>query len=37
VQLAISQTVVQHNFPLLQMSVEQFSLDDIYMKHFKEN
>ena len=32
----ISKAVVQHDFPLIQMKVQQFSLDDIYMKYFKE-
>ena len=33
----ISKAVVQHDFPLIQMQVQQFSLDDIYMKYFKES
>ena len=33
----ISKAVVQHDFPLIQMKIQQFSLDDIYMKYFKEN
>ena len=33
----ISKAVVQHDFPLIQMKVQQFSLDDIYMKYFKES
>jgi ABC-2 type transport system ATP-binding protein len=32
----ISKAVVQNNFPLIQMKVQEFSLDDIYMKYFKE-
>jgi ABC-2 type transport system ATP-binding protein len=32
----ISKVIVQHDFPLVQMSVQQFSLDDIYMKYFRE-
>jgi ABC-2 type transport system ATP-binding protein len=30
----IAKVVVQSNFPLLQMRVQEFSLDDIYMKYF---
>jgi ABC-2 type transport system ATP-binding protein len=33
---AISKVIVQHDFPLVQMNVQQFSLDDIYMKYFRE-
>mgnify|MGYP001065132884 CR=1 FL=1 len=33
---AISKVVVQQDFPLIQMTVQQFSLDDIYMKYFRE-
>ena len=32
----IAKAVVQSNIPLVQMKVQQFSLDDIYMKYFKE-
>ena len=32
----IAKVVVQSNIPLVQMKVQQFSLDDIYMKYFKE-
>jgi len=32
----ISRLVVQNNFPLIEMKVQEFSLDDIYMKYFKE-
>ncbi|MBA7628321.1 Vitamin B12 import ATP-binding protein BtuD [subsurface metagenome] len=32
----ISKAVVQSNFPLIQMKVQEFSLDDIYMKYFHE-
>ncbi|MFQ6122260.1 MAG: ABC transporter ATP-binding protein [Dehalococcoidales bacterium] len=32
----ISKAVVQNNFPLIQMKVQEFSLDDIYMKYFRE-
>ncbi|MFC1981053.1 ATP-binding cassette domain-containing protein [Chloroflexota bacterium] len=32
----IAKVVVQSNIPLVQMKVEQFSLDDIYMKYFRE-
>jgi ABC-2 type transport system ATP-binding protein len=33
---AISKAVVQNDFPLIQMKVQEFSLDDIYMKYFRE-
>ena len=33
----ISKTVVQSNFPLIQMRIQEFSLDDIYMKYFHED
>jgi len=33
----ISKAVVQSNFPLIQMKVQEFSLDDIYMKYFHED
>ena len=33
----ISKAVVQNNVPLVQMTVQRFSLDDIYMKYFKES
>ena len=32
----ISKTVVNNNFPLIQMKIHEFSLDDIYMKYFQE-
>jgi len=32
----ISRAVVQSNAPLTQMKVQEFSLDDIYMKYFRE-
>jgi len=32
----IAKVVVQNNVPLIEMKVQQFSLDDIYMKYFKE-
>jgi ABC-2 type transport system ATP-binding protein len=32
----ISKAVVQNDFPLIQMKIQEFSLDDIYMKYFKE-
>ena len=32
----IAKVVVNSNIPLVQMKVQQFSLDDIYMKYFKE-
>ncbi len=33
---AISKAVVQNDFPLIQMKVQEFSLEDIYMKYFRE-
>jgi ABC-2 type transport system ATP-binding protein len=33
----IAKAVVQNNVPLVQMKVQQFSLDDIYMKYFHED
>jgi len=33
----ISKAVVQSDFPLIQMKIQEFSLDDIYMKYFKES
>ena len=32
----ISKAIVQKNFPLIQMKVQEFSLNDIYMKYFRE-
>jgi ABC-2 type transport system ATP-binding protein len=32
----IAKVVVQNNVPLIQMKVKEFSLDDIYMKYFRE-
>jgi len=32
----VSKAVVQSDFPLIEMKVQEFSLDDIYMKYFKE-
>ncbi len=32
----IAKVVVQSNFPLIQVKVQEFSLDDIYMKYFHE-
>ena len=32
----ISKAIVQNNFPLIQMKVQEFSLDEIYMKYFRE-
>ena len=32
----ISKAIVQSNFPLIQMKIQEFSLDDIYMKYFRE-
>jgi len=33
----LAKTVVQSNFPLIQMKIQEFSLDDIYMRYFKES
>jgi ABC-2 type transport system ATP-binding protein len=33
----LAKAVVQKNFPLIQMRIQEFSLDDIYMKYFKES
>ena len=33
----LAKIVVQNNFPLLQMKIQEFSLDEVYMKYFKEN
>ena len=32
----VSKTIVENNFPLIQMKVQEFSLDDVYMKYFRE-
>jgi ABC-2 type transport system ATP-binding protein len=32
----IAKAVVQNNMPLIQIKVQEFSLDDIYMKYFRE-
>ena len=32
----IAKAVVQNDFPLIQVKVQEFSLDDIYMKYFRE-
>lgn len=32
----IAKVVVQNNFPLIQMKIQEFSVDDIYMKYFRE-
>ncbi|KPK24827.1 MAG: hypothetical protein AMJ70_00765 [Dehalococcoidia bacterium SG8_51_3] len=32
----ISKAIVENNFPLIQMKVQEFSLNDIYMKYFRE-
>jgi len=32
----IAKVVVQSNIPLVQMKIQDFSLDDIYMKYFHE-
>ncbi len=33
----LAKVVVQNNSPLMQMKIQEFSLDDIYMKYFKES
>jgi hypothetical protein len=33
----IAKIVVQSNIPLVQIKVKEFSLDDVYMKYFKES
>lgn len=33
----LAKVVVENKFPLMQMKIQEFSLDDIYMKYFKEN
>ena len=33
----IAKVVVQSNIPLVQMKVQEFSLDDTYMKYFRED
>jgi len=33
----IAKVVVQNNIPLIQMNIQKFSLDDIYMKYFHED
>lgn len=33
----IAKAVVQSNTPLIQMKIQEFSLDDVYMKYFKED
>jgi hypothetical protein len=33
----IAKIVVQSNIPLVQIKAQEFSLDDIYMKYFKES
>ncbi|MBC8477303.1 MAG: ABC transporter ATP-binding protein [Dehalococcoidia bacterium] len=32
----VSKAIVDNNFPLIQMKVQEFSLDDVYMKYFRE-
>ncbi|MGB2827058.1 MAG: ABC transporter ATP-binding protein [Dehalococcoidales bacterium] len=32
----VSKAIVQYNFPLIQMKVQEFSLDEVYMKYFRE-
>ena len=32
----ISRVLVNNNFPLVQMKIQTFNLDDIYMRYFKE-
>ena len=33
----IAKTVVENNAPLIQMRIQEFSLDDIYMRYFRED
>jgi ABC-2 type transport system ATP-binding protein len=32
----IAKVVVQNDMPLIQMKIQEFSLDDVYMKYFQE-
>jgi ABC-2 type transport system ATP-binding protein len=32
----VSKVIVENNFPLIQMKIQEFSLDDVYMKYFRE-
>jgi ABC-2 type transport system ATP-binding protein len=32
----VSKVIVENNYPLIQMKVQEFSLDDVYMKYFRE-
>jgi hypothetical protein len=32
----VSKAIVENNYPLVQMKIREFSLDDIYMKYFRE-
>jgi len=32
----VSKAIVDNNYPLIQMKVQEFSLDDVYMKYFRE-
>jgi len=32
----VSKAVVENSYPLIQMKIQEFSLDDIYMKYFRE-
>ncbi|HEY51616.1 MAG TPA: ABC transporter ATP-binding protein [Dehalococcoidia bacterium] len=32
----VSKAIVENNFPLIQMKIQEFSLDDVYMKYFRE-
>lgn len=32
----VSKAIVENNYPLIQMKIQEFSLDDIYMKYFRE-
>jgi ABC-2 type transport system ATP-binding protein len=32
----VSKAIVENNYPLIQMKVHEFSLDDVYMKYFRE-
>ena len=36
IRAEIAKLMVQNNFPLVQMKVQEFSLDDIYMKYFSK-
>ena len=32
----VSKAIVDNNYPLIQMKIQEFSLDDVYMKYFRE-